>query len=69
MPVLFLKLSKVLYFLVPIDRLHMSSPVNVFGKKLMVAGLILSQILSEMNGQAIKELLQNHRYPKTPFSR
>ena len=56
MPVLFLKLSKVLYFLVPIDRLHMSSPVNVFGKKLMVAGLILSQILSEMNGQAIKEV-------------
>ncbi|RVW44462.1 hypothetical protein CK203_113976 [Vitis vinifera] len=40
----------------PIDRLHMSSPVNVFGKKLMVAGLILSQILSEMNGQAIKEV-------------
>lgn len=47
----------------------MSSPVNVFGKKLMDAGLILFQILSEMNGKAIKELLQKHRYPKTPFSR
>ena len=56
MPLLFLKLSKVLCFLVPIDRLHMSSPVTVFGKKLMDAGLILSQILSEKNGQAIKEV-------------
>jgi hypothetical protein len=34
----------------------MSSPVNAFGKNLMDAGLIISQILSEMNGKAVKQV-------------
>jgi hypothetical protein len=45
----------------------MSSPVNAFGKNLMDAGLIISQILSEMNGKAVKQLLRNHPNLKIPF--
>lgn len=47
---------KLYFFLVPIDRGLMSSPVNVFGKNLAVAGLITSQILWEMNGKTVKEV-------------
>lgn len=36
---------KLYFFLVPIDRGLMSSPVNVFGKNLLVVGLITSQTL------------------------
>lgn len=32
----------------------MNIPVNVFGKNLMDAGLIISQILSGRNGKAVK---------------
>lgn len=53
-PVIYLKLSKVIYFLVAIDRLHMSSLVNAFGKNLMDAGLIVFWIRSKVNGQTVE---------------
>lgn len=54
MPIVFLKLSKVIYFLVAIDRLRTSSLVNAFGKNLMDAGLIVFRILFIMNGQTVE---------------
>ncbi|KAM7469086.1 hypothetical protein LguiA_007269 [Lonicera macranthoides] len=57
-----------LLLLRPIDKDRMNISMNVFGKNLMDAGLIISQILSGRNGKAIKLVLgQKKLYVDAPF--